>query len=287
MGTGDLMKILEFDLEYYEMIQSLIEKLKAANETTINDLIGEIAKTYNYDKIKMEEIISYLIHEKYIEIQQQKRNFGNCIIKLKKTPKIMMRESNLISKEPILTLTLPPFNIFGLTDELTKKSIKYVSLEEGFYDLFKVAEEKIFICSPFIDYDGYFIFEDIIKSKLQSGILLKILTRVGKKTNSSRFREINKIYENIKSFKNQVSIYDYFYEKNNKLKSSIHSKIIIIDDKKVYLGSGEIRENSFRKNFELGLVLEGEIALNISRIFEKICSVSKILYRNDHHETVV
>lgn len=281
------MEKLEFDLEYYKMIQNLIEILKKLEETKIHIIIEEMMEAQKYKREKIEEIISFFITNNFIEVLKQERSFSNFLVKLKKTPEIQLKEKSLMNERINLTLTLPPFNIFGLGSELERKSIEYDTLEESFRALFEAAKNHIFICSPFMDNKGFSLFEGIIREKLQQGIILKILTRIGKKNNNSRMREISRIYEKIKFFKNQVFIYDYLFEKTNRLQSSIHSKIIIVDDQRAYLGSGEIRENSFRKNFELGLILEGEMVSDISTIFEKICSFSQQIYGRDGNETVV
>lgn len=268
------------------MIEDLVEILKRYREVKVETITKEMTDTYGYQRERSEELISFFITNNYIEVIKYQRNFKDYKIKIVKTPEIHLKEKEKNNEIKSLTLTLPAFNIFGLESELKRKNIEYENLEESFLALFKAANNHIFICSPFMEYTGFLLFEDVISEKLRQGVVLKILTRIGKKSNDGRLRELSKIYDKIKFFKEQVFIYDYLFEKTNRLQSSIHSKIIIIDDKIAYLGSGEIRKNSFRKNFELGLILEGDMVSSISAIFEKICSFSQLVYGKDENETL-
>jgi len=50
--------------------------------------------------------------------------------------------------------------------------------------------------------------------------------------------------------------------------------MIVCDYEHAYVGSGELRKNSFDKNFEVGIVLKGEKAFQLGIIFDRLFSVS-------------
>ena len=56
---------------------------------------------------------------------------------------------------------------------------------------------------------------------------------------------------------------------------------MIIDKKTVYIGSGEIRKNSFMKNFELGITVKGTLARDVSKIFDYLILVSEEIIENE------
>jgi len=175
-----------------------------------------------------------------------------------------------------ICLSLPPFDKFGLIDFYKDKNIKAKTLKSQFYSLFNEAKKSIKICSPFLEWSGFTYFQDILLSKAQQNVKIKILSReINSSENNRRFEEFRKIYECFKSknLENNLFIRNYYYEtENKKLASSIHAKIIIIDNIKAYVGSGEIRKNSLEKNFELGLIVSGEKVKDLKNIFKGIFS---------------
>ena len=119
----------------------------------------------------------------------------------------------------------------------------------------------------------------IKKAKLK--VSLQILSRQIKiEEKNSRYTDIKKVYECFlkKGLERFIDIRNYYYQsKDNKLMSSIHAKIIIIDDNLAYVGSGEIRKNSFEKNLEVGVILTGSKVSELTLIFNKLFSKSEVV----------
>ena len=64
--------------------------------------------------------------------------------------------------------------------------------------------------------------------------------------------------------------------------------MIVCDYEYAYVGSGELRRNSFDKNFEIGVILEGGKAYQLGKIFDKLFSVSaEISIEGDESGTLV
>ena len=242
-----------------------IKELLSCNEVNIfnsEKVIALIKLLISYDKIHI--------------LDSTNKRFMDYVIQWNKLKKItdLPQIKELYFDTAEICLSLPPFDKFGLIDFYKDKNIKVKTLKSQFYSLFNEAKKSIKICSPFLEWNGFTYFQDILLSKAQQNVKIKILSREIKSSeNSRRFEGFRKIYECFKSknLENNLFIRNYYYEtENKKLASSIHAKIIIIDNIKAYVGSGEIRKNSIEKNFELGLIVSGEKVKDLKNIFKGV-----------------
>ena len=171
-----------------------------------------------------------------------------------------------------LCLSLPAFNYFGFKDLLKIEEIEIDTLKDSFLNLFWNASKKIEICSPFIEWSGFFPYKEVLRRKANQGVKIRILTREANSTKKyAILKKINGVFK-----KKQIEIRNYFIKNtSNYLASSVHAKMIIIDNYHAYIGSGELRENSFEKNLELGVNISGKIVEEIQIIFDRIFSNSE------------
>ena len=77
-------------------------------------------------------------------------------------------------------------------------------------------------------------------------------------------------------FDKQVKFKEYHFQQH-KVQSSTHAKLLISDGCGAYIGSGEIRKNSFDVNFEMGVILKGDIVRDIEKIFDFMYETAKII----------
>lgn len=255
---------------YLDIYNSLADRIHRNPGISISELFQQFSM---YDKEILHECMTHMLSQNYIEIIEPNRRFEKIKIKIIQVPEIKINEKKE-QKYPKLLITLPPFNVFGLESELRNSNISFFDLKSEFEKLFQKSKEDIYICSPFIELRGIQSFLPLLVSKAKKGICIKIISREIESSNS-KYLEIKKIFEYFKERDVEVEIRDYHYKSNNKIDSSIHAKLIISDNKYAYIGSGELRKNSFEKNFEVGMLLNGKKARDIGLIFEKVFSVSK------------
>lgn len=275
-----------------------------SSEKIYKEIIGKIKDVLQKKKkLHIEELLSSNILKKYryenlIAIIKLLISSGNLLVQIcdGKHPKFERNivhwnfsQDNILipKKEPLqfdqtsLCITLPPFTQFGLTNQMRDHSILMNTLLEEFIHLFSLAKYSIKICSPFIEYNGFKYFKDIILEKARKKVKIDILSReISIRDNISRHNDLKKIFEifRINNLENKIDIRNYYFNSpKHNLLSSIHAKLIIIDDKKAYIGSGEIRENRFKKNLELGVIISGSKVIELSLIYEKIFNKSEVI----------
>jgi len=269
--------------EYYSIVSRIIESnVKDKKSFVIKDIINlKDLKSFDYSKIKA--FLKYLIKiDKLVVLRKQNRTFEDYIVKWEPDLELCFPViEEFIYQDVKACVTLPPFNIYGLTDILDEKQISINYLKDEFENLFQSARNSIKICSPFIDWKGFSYFKNILISKAKNKVKIQILSReIDRQKNPYKFGELKKIHTFFKdNFLSQlVDIRNYYFEtEDKKLASSIHAKLILIDNERAYVGSGEIRKNSFTKNLEIGVILSGKKIKELVLIFDNLFARSEVI----------
>jgi phosphatidylserine/phosphatidylglycerophosphate/cardiolipin synthase-like enzyme len=180
----------------------------------------------------------------------------------------------------VLVISLPPFNRLGLSRFLENNKIRYVALEDALLEIIRASTNRIYISSPFLEIGTISSIKEALLEKAKK-VKIKILVRQIKNQNNLREKSIRKFLNEARELgvENNLEIKDYYFSlKNKKLLSSIHAKFVIVDGKTMYLGSGELRKNSFKKNFEVGLLTkESESIKALESLFLEIFHASENL----------
>ena len=271
-----------YDKDYGEIVR-LIEINFAQKESfSVNSVLrlNEL-RLFKYEVLGA--LIKRLIRQNKLIVITEGRRFEEHLLKWNsddiplKFPTLSRNEFENVE----ICMTFPPFNIYGLTNFLNNQKIKINTLLNEFEKLFSSARKNIKICSPFIEWNGFEYFKDQLLLKATKGIQIEILSReisnrIGNTRNSDMFK-IYKSFDN-EGLTNNIKIRNYYFlTEENRLASSIHSKLIVVDGETAYVGSGEIRKNCFEKNLEIGLILRGEKVKELELIFDSIFSRSEVI----------
>ncbi|MCP3682886.1 MAG: hypothetical protein GY861_09370 [bacterium] len=182
-----------------------------------------------------------------------------------------------------ICFSIPPFEKVALETILKTKRVNLVTIEDSFKHLINISKNKIKISSPFFELSGWNVLEKDFIKFMEFGGKIFILCR-GKEINSSDNRciAIKKLLQKVRDlgFQNNIEFREYHYankQKNKKgyIKSSTHAKLFISDKEEAYVGSGEIRKNSFDINFEMGVLIKGDLVKDIEGVFDLMFESSK------------
>lgn len=258
--------------KYYELFTDLVNIVFNNHEIEIDQIVKSLKSKYNEEEIIFS--LRYLISREFFAYVDEEKKFKNRTIKLNKKPIISLSEDDE-SYDPFIVLTLPPFNYFGLESSLKSHNIPLNYIKDEIKKLFMEAENSIYICSPFLDFSGIKEFLPLLAYKSKIGVKINIISRqISQKDRNSRFNVVKPVLEYFKEHNCNIKMKNYHYQSKNYIDSSTHAKFIVIDDKRAYVGSGELRKNSFEKNFEVGVILGSKHAKELSIIFEDIFSIS-------------
>ena len=272
------MKIV-IETKYLNVLNSLFDIILKNPNITIEQLKNKVLEIHSINEEIIDEFIYYLLLKDCLSIAEPNKKYKNTKIMLVEKPEFELKECCIKEEYPRILMSLPPYNIFGLSTNLKKLDYPINTLKDEFLILFNNAKHTIKICSPFLEYKGFDIFLPTLLSKAKSGVDIKIIARQIAITDpDNRYDQIKKIMTIINRENIPISIRNYHYFKNEGIASSIHAKMIICDNEYAYLGSGELRNNSFDKNFEIGVILKGKNAHQLGEIFDSLFSVSTDIF---------
>lgn len=268
------MEPLYLEPKYFRLFESLIKLVNNNHGINISEVV-EVLSIEGFEVDIIKECINYFLSQGYFFKLNKNVKFENINLGLKKKPDIHLVKNEKIPEYPKLVMSLPPYNEFGFKKSLKLFNIDYFSIKDEFKELFECSEKSIYICSPFLEWNGIDLFLPILRSKAKKGVDIKIISRqIDKNDFQNRYEDIRKVNDYFKANSTEVQIRNYHYNSKNCVISSTHAKFIVCDNNRAYIGSGELRNNSFEKNFELGVIIRGEKAKQLGMIFNKLFSVS-------------
>lgn len=185
-----------------------------------------------------------------------------------------------------IVLTLPD----NLMVKVMHRGINIKSTVECFSELFKKAQKEILLSVPFFEEEAILYFHSELRSAAQKGVKLKILVRgffdpKGEYEFVKLLKGLRRIYDLYDSWGNTslLEIRDFHHvvkvssESKPKHYESIHSKLLLVDEKWGYIGSAEMRRNALFHNFETGLEINGKIVKILEEIFNVVWENSRII----------
>jgi hypothetical protein len=133
------------------------------------------------------------------------------------------------------------------------------------------AEESIRVAAPYLDPD-----EDVIQDIAclpSQGVSSYLLTReaTGPNTDSDTRKAIENLAASIPAGAlHNFRVSDLYEETGGTQTEAVHAKSVIIDEQIGYLGSANFTSNSLGSNFEIGVVLEGDLVGDLVLLFDEM-----------------
>ncbi len=256
------------DGQYTLGMKFLIKLLTRRQTITLPEAKEEARKKSIPTEIML-ELLDYLVALEVIVKVQSRGNATSYAVtdpdRLRRSvPRPRQRQTGLV-------LTLPAFNRYGINQTLLAVGTSYVTTEWAFRELLSSGEEEILICSPFAEFDGLNRFLDIFAVKLDAGCTLHILSRqIARGDTNSRFGQLQKFARALASssaLSRSFEVRNYHFSDAQRVESSSHAKLVVVDGKRAYVGSADFRANSLDRNFEVGILVKGDQAEAVRRVF--------------------
>jgi len=215
------------------------------------------------------EVLNYLVTLKIVAEVQLPNKTNSYVVKDSRRLRGIAHGPH--EKQTGLVLTLPAFNRFGVHQTLLTLGTNYVTTESAFRELLSSAKEEILICSPFAEFEGLNRFLDLFVAKLNAGCTLQILSRqIAERDPNSRYGQIQAFARALPSsglLSGSFEVRNYHFSDARRVESSSHAKLVVTDGKRAYVGSADFRPNSLDRNFEVGILVKGDTAEGVRRVF--------------------
>ena len=239
-------------------------------------------------------LLNYLVSAGFVKSEKigTKTNYVvQDLDKIKKFLRLTKKTEEISSLEDSVVVNLP----LSMHDKLSIlkqnfSDLNILELKDVFKKLLNSSTNEILIASPFIETDGIsYILDELIDSASR-GVSFRILTRdvLVKKSYdwayTKKIKAVLKLYELFEQYKSNPNSYmeirDFGEEVSdanlNKLHyEGIHQKLMIVDKRYAYVGSGEVRSPSLLSNGESGYLTVGRQAEFWADFFELFWSNSK------------
>jgi len=263
-------------VDYYAINSELKKQFTIDREYVIENIISSLS---SFNPIDVKSVLTQGIMNNNYQLTTNKIPFIKSSIKILTHQEYPQEKTDV--KPSNIVLSIPPYHKSTMGVKLERSKIQYTSLYDSFVELIKSAKENILICSPFFDLKDLMEIQNLLIRKATEGVKISILTRnldTAAKDKTPRTKSLIKFKSRLTTerTKKNIEIKDYHFEgKNSTVLSSIHSKLLMIDASRAYIGSGEFRKNSFEKNFEVGVIITDEqTIIDLKTIFESLFSIA-------------
>lgn len=271
------------DGQYTLAMKSIITLLTRRQRTTLPEVTEEAQRESLPLEIVL-EVLSYLVTMKIVAEVRFPSKPTSYVVKDSRRLRRILRGPH--QKQTGLVLTLPAFNRFGVHQTLLAFGTDYVTTESAFRDLLSSAKEEILICSPFAEFEGLNRFLDLFVAKLNAGCTLQILSRqIAGRDPNSRYGQIQEFARALPSsglLSGSFEVRNYHFSDARRVESNSHAKLVIADGKRAYVGSADFRPNSLDRNFEVGILVKGDAAEGVRRVFVAMFSEAEPVIGGSH-----
>lgn len=146
--------------------------------------------------------------------------------------------------------------------------------DESMADLFAGAAQSIVVMTPFLDQRGGSILKTLLErahDDVQITLILRNLDRHERKDYPVGFPLILDWLR-----ERRVTVYDYSLEHFPGAPiETFHAKLLLVDGVRAYVGSANMTGASFESSMELGVILSGEAARQLTRFVKVVVQCAK------------
>jgi phosphatidylserine/phosphatidylglycerophosphate/cardiolipin synthase-like enzyme len=162
---------------------------------------------------------------------------------------------------------------------------------KAFEKLLSSSKRYVKMCLPFLEETAVSFFSEYIRLMAEKNIQIKLLTRNAVSADKTDYSHcsllkgllrIHDIYSahgsinNLEFREHHVTMIDSYKTVHYE---SVHAKVIIVDGKECYIGSGEWRLNAMLYNYELGILASEKPTKIVEETFDRIwCMSSPVRY---------
>lgn len=137
------------------------------------------------------------------------------------------------------------------------------------------SERTLTIVSPFFESEGVEWILPGVEHALDQGIQVRIASRELSPGGPNQ-NALAELHDYAEHQGGDLTIYDYYESKDNSEEPlyTLHSKLVISDQRAAYVGSANFTKYGFNENFEVGVVVRGESVSRLSTLVERIIEAS-------------
>jgi phosphatidylserine/phosphatidylglycerophosphate/cardiolipin synthase-like enzyme len=142
------------------------------------------------------------------------------------------------------------------------------------------AETEVWIVNPFFDIFGAAAIAGALIGRARHGVPIRIIGReLSKVEQSLSLEPLKWLAERFvgASVGDRLQVRDFARRnpRSGRLEYAVHSKIVLADSHRCYIGSANVTEPGLRMNFELGVVLQGDAVISVRELVGRLWRASR------------
>jgi len=261
-------------------IQALIDLFRSLEQKVVTG--AQLIKQLERCDLSWEEaeaVVYVLMDEGHFEVEKAGKRIESYIFVVQSTirPYLLAQKAGVKVVEGAATPSAAEDHELLVTYPNDKKFVRIDDLRLLFPNLKRLirsAEKELLIINPFFDAAGIERIIDDLLAAASSGVKTKIVVReYGQHETLTEC--VDTIIDNFVSNGSArlLQVRDYYKKLDHQI-YAIHSKIIVADSAKCYVGSANLTMSSFYSNLELGVLLKGRTVRPVRSLFENLWKIS-------------
>lgn len=133
--------------------------------------------------------------------------------------------------------------------------------------LCRQAERTLTVVSPFLESEGVGWILPGLEQALARGVDVTVVSRE-LTTGEPNHSALKDLYAYTKENGGNLTVYDYYKAKENSAGPlyTLHSKLILVDERAAYVGSANFTKYGFSENLEIGVIVRGDAVTRLSKL---------------------
>jgi phosphatidylserine/phosphatidylglycerophosphate/cardiolipin synthase-like enzyme len=144
-------------------------------------------------------------------------------------------------------------------------------ISSALLDVCRTADDSLLVVSPFLESQGIEWLQPGIEGAIRRGVDVTIVSRELRE-GEPNMRALAELVEIEGGQHGRLRVYDYYEPDPNSEKPlyTLHSKVIVADEREAYIGSANFTNYGLSQNLEVGVILRGEEVADLQAVFAAV-----------------
>lgn len=144
-------------------------------------------------------------------------------------------------------------------------------ISSALLDVCRTADDSLLVVSPFLESQGIEWLQPGIEGAIRRGVDVTIVSRELRE-GEPNMRALTDLVEIEGGKHGTLRVYDYYEPDPHSEKPlyTLHSKVIVADEREAYIGSANFTNYGLSQNLEVGVILRGEEVTDLQAVFTDV-----------------
>lgn len=144
-------------------------------------------------------------------------------------------------------------------------------ISSALLDVCRTAQDTLLIVSPYLESQGVEWLQPGIEGAIRRGVDVTVISRELRK-GEPNMTALTDLFEITGEANGTLRVFDYYEPDPNSQKPlyTLHSKVLIADERTAYIGSANFTNYGLSQNLEVGVILSGDDVRDLQSVFDSV-----------------